>query len=162
MTTKFDGDDTISSTDVMERIAELEEAVNDLGYRVVRDSDGETIGTFPDEEEAEAFISEEDYDPDRVSVVEDEPDEGDVEELEELQEFERNCRSTFGSYEWNSGIVLRDDDTVDADFCEEYVRENYGTWPNELNGYINWDSYADSFLNGRDYAELNGNYYYDI
>jgi len=162
MTTKFDGDSTISSRDVMERIAELEESVNDLGYRVVRDSDGETIATFTDEDEAEAYIEDEDYDPAKVSVEPDEPDEDDAEELQELQEFERDCRNAFGSYEWNSGLTLRDGDSVDDDFARDYYVGNYGEPDGNLGDFVNWDAYAQDLTGGRDYAELNGNYYYDI
>lgn len=160
--TKFDGDASISAQDVRDRIAELEESVENTGWRVIRRSDGDTLGEFLDEEDAEAFITAEDYDPDKVLAVEDEADEDEEDELRELREFERDCRNTFGNFEWNSGITLRNGDSADAEFCEEYVRENYGSWPDELDSYINWSRYADDFLDGREYAELNGNYYYDL
>lgn len=162
MSTTLDGDDTISADEVRSRIAEIESEITDLEVIVTRDSDGEELGRFPDTEDAEAFIQSEDYDPDKVTVSEEEEDEDLRDELNELNEFASDCRSTFGSFEWNEGITLRNGDTVNERFAREYFNSTYGQIEDAIEYYVNWDGYADSLTEGRDYVELNGNYYYDL
>lgn len=159
--TKFDGDATISSQEVRDRIAELEESVENLGWRVIRRYDGETLGEFPDEEDAEAFITNEDYDPDKVEAVEDEPDEDYVTELSELREFLEDVRRTFslGSRdEW----ALLNGDQVDSEYGEKYYTDAYGELDDGLSSYVDWQAYADSLTDGREYVMLDGEYYYDL
>lgn len=162
MSTIFDGDDTISSTAVMARIRELESEVENREVIVTRDSDDEELGRFETVEDADKFVINEDYDPDKVTVAEEEEDEDVREELDELEEFERDVRGTFGSSEWNSGITLRSGDSVDEDFARSYYRDNYGDLEGRLESFVDWDGYADDLTDGRDCVELNSNYYYDI
>lgn len=162
MSTIFDGDDTISSTAVMARIRELESEVENREVIVIRDSDDEELGRFETVEDADSFVINEDYDPDKVTVAKEEEDEDVREELDELEEFERDVRGTFGSSEWNSGITLRNGDSIDSDFARSYYRDNYGGLEGGLESFVDWDSYADDLTDGRDCAELNSNYYYDI
>lgn len=159
--TKFDGDATISAQDVRDRIAELEEAVENAGWRVIRRSDGETLGKFPDEEDAEAFIEDEDYDPDKVQAVEDEPDEDDVTELSDLREFLEDVRRTF-IFGPRDSWELRNGDSVDSEYAENYYTDAYGEPDGGLSSYVNWDAYADSLTEGREYVMLDGEYYYDL
>lgn len=162
MTTKFDGDDTISSSNVKDRMRELESDLEDLEWVVTRDSDNEELGRFEGEAEAELFVQNEDFDPSKITVFEEEEDEELREELNELEEFERDCRNTFGNLEWNSGLTLRNGDSIDSDFGKEYYNSNYGEPDGDLSSYVDWRSYANELTDGRDYATLNGNYYYDI
>lgn len=162
MSTTLDGDDTISADEVRSRIAEIESQIIDLEVIVTRDSDGEELGRFADVEDAEAFIQSEDYDPDKVTVSEEEEDEDLRDELNELNEFASDCRSTFGSFEWSEGITLRNGDTVDERFAKDYFNSAFGRIEEEIEYYVDWSGYADSLTEGREYAELNGNYYYDL
>lgn len=159
--TKFDGGAKISSEDVRNRIAELEDAVENLGWQVILNSDGETLGEFGYEEDAEAFIEDEDYDPDKVSVVEDELDEDDAEELSELREFLEDVRRTF-SLGSRDDWTLTNGDQVDAEYAETYYTDAYGELDDGLSSYVDWGLYADSITEGRDYVMLDGEYYYDL
>ena len=164
MTTRFDGDDTISTEAVERAISELEAEIEGaLPWKVKRSEfPYQQIAEFATDDEAENFIKAEDYDPDRVSVEEEDDKEVEREELEELTEFREDIRSTFGSYEYRGGITLISEDQVDEGYVREYYSENYGSWPDELDGYINWRQVAGDFLDGRDYARLNGIGYYDL
>jgi hypothetical protein len=162
MSTTLDGDDTISADEVRSRIAEIESEIGNLEVIVTRDSDGEELGRFADVEDADNFIINEDYDPDKVTVSEEEENENLRKELNELTEFASDCRSAFGSYEWNQGITLRNGDSVDEQFGKDYYRSNFGPLDSEIENYVDWDGYADSLTDGREYAVLNGDYYYDL
>jgi hypothetical protein len=105
-------DDIIEGSDVESRIDELEEA---RGYEVVRLRNDEVLDTFNDETEAESYIEDEDYNPERVIVRRQELDEDDAAELERL----RVLRDAVGGSEF----TLYRDDYFDADWARDQARE---------------------------------------
>ena len=164
MSNRFDGDSTISTEAVERAINELEsELAEAKPWKVKRgDFPYTQLAEFETEEEAEAFIEEEDYDPDRVAITEDDDLENEREELEELTEFREEIRNTFGSYEYRDGITLTSENQVDDDYARTYYNDNYGSWPDELDSYIDFRQIASDLLDGRSYATLNGTDYYDL
>lgn len=164
MSNRFDGDSTISTEAVEAAIDELEsELAEAKPWKVKRgDFPYTQLAEFETEEEAEAFIEEEDYDPDRVSVEEEDDKEDERDELEELQEFRSDIQNSIGTYEYRDGITLTSEDEVDDDYARTYYSDNYGSWPEELDSYIDFRQIARDLLDGRSYATLNGTDYYDL
>jgi hypothetical protein len=152
MSTQFDGDDYIDSDDVVTRIAEQL-------FVVLSNATDEELGRFGAEEDAEQFIEDEDYVRERVRIAE-EDSEVDKDELSELREFDEEGRSTFGSSTWESGVRLTDENIITQSFAQERFQDNYGSWPDELDGYIDWERYAEDLTEGVEYARLNGVRYY--
>ena len=76
---------TIERDEVESRISELEE--EEKKYDVVRLRNGEVLETFDDEDDAQQYIENEDYNPERVTVRRQELDSDDAEELSGLREL---------------------------------------------------------------------------
>ena len=154
-------DDTeISSTDVRNRIAELEE---ERRYEVYRIRNDETIGdeSFDDEEAARKFIDNEDYDPARVTVRQVELDEDDQNELNDLRELDTEGNSTFIS--WGDGKIIYSSSYFDSDWARDAAYDKTGLstddWP--LSEISRWSDAATS-LRDQDYTrvEFAGESYY--
>jgi hypothetical protein len=154
---------TINSSDVIARIEELEEETG-IEYEVYRTRNDEVIASFDVLNEAESYISEEDYNPDRVKVREtDKGDEEDRDELRSLRDFDSDGRSTFGTFTWQDGITLINENGIGQEYARERAesenpRVDWDTWPFNL---IDWDYAATELTEGNDYADLSGvSYYY--
>lgn len=83
---------TISDTDVNNRITELESAK--ASYDIIRLRNDEVLATFDDEDDAEAYIRDEDYDRARVVVRAQELNANDQQELDDLQELRDTLSGT--------------------------------------------------------------------
>lgn len=141
-------DDIIDSRDVIARIEELEP------FRVCRvsfedrgtDAD-EDIASFKTQEEAEAFIKEEDYDPDRVYV------DADIDEAAELRELMKLAEQGKDIEDWEYGVTLVRDSYFET-YAEELASDlgminKEAAWPLQ---FIDWEAAADALK--EDYEEL--------
>lgn len=125
-------DTTISDNEVDSRIEDLE---SETGYDVVRVRNGEVLITYADEDDARQYITNEDYDPERVIVREGELDEDDQSELDGL----RALRDTLGE---SVTYTLYNEDYFTEEWARDEARDTLGrstdldSWP--LSG-IDWD-----------------------
>lgn len=126
---------SIDSDEVAERIGELEDSAD---YEVVRTRTDEVITTFNEREDAENYISEEDYNPERVIVRQEELGTDDAAELAALTALQNE----LGSGSW----TIYNDDYFDSDWARDQARETLGrgvdldSWP--LN-QIDWSEAAE-------------------
>lgn len=154
----------IDSDEVRARISELEGSKG-TQYVVYRTRNDEVLSTFDDEEDAAEFIEDEDYNPERVKVrqQEGELDDADAEELQELNEL--NAEGERDIDDWNFGIALIREDAVDEDYAKEEARSqlrfgfDLDVWPFT---YIDWADAASGLLEGRDYVRFKGSEFYAL
>jgi hypothetical protein len=139
-------DDEITYRMVRERIEDLEESV-ETEYEVIRVRNDEVLGTFPDEEKADQYIEDNDYNPDRVIARETDADEEDVNELSDLGELDADCQRQFGSAWGENNVTLYRDDYFDADWARNRASEELGIsfgstdeWPLDL---VDWQDAAE-------------------
>jgi hypothetical protein len=129
-------DTTIDDTQVDNRIDELE---GEIGYNVVRLRNGEVLATFGDEEDAEAYIRDEDYDRARVDVQEQELGEDDRWELDNLREL----RDTLGI---SNSYTLYNESYFDADWAREQAQDELNVSSSVLDEWpldqLDWDDAA--------------------
>lgn len=104
-------DQEIGYDNVMDRIEELEEGE---GYEVVRTRNDEVLFADDDEDACRAYISDEDYNPERVIVRPAQLDDDDAAELDQLRALKYEADAEFGE----SWVILREDY-----FSEEWARE---------------------------------------
>ena len=135
---------SIDSSEVSERIEELE---NDQEYEVVRLRNEETLASFSDRDDAEQYIEDEDYNPERVIVRQNGLDDDDTRELSNL----RYLRANLGE---DDGWTIYNEDYFDSDWArdqavgEGFTRSALDEWPFDL---IDW----------RDAADQRRDYYYE-
>lgn len=127
-------DETIGKYEIDNRIAELEEEGE---YDVVRLRNDEVLATFDNEEDAQKYIEDEDYNPERVVVRQQELDEDDRLELSRLQRL----LSDVGDVD---DFTLYRSDYFDAAWAKgeavsELGRIDFDSWPLNL---IDWDDAA--------------------
>ena len=150
------GDDYISSDEVQERLQELKNTRDDEElFVVVRVRSGEEITRWGSEEAAREYIDEEDYDPERVMVKEDES-EVDLEELARLDRINDWGESSFD--DWGD-VTVRLDSTIDADYAKQNAidtgqigyRADLDSFPYS---FIDWDGAADYLLGNAEQASI--------
>jgi hypothetical protein len=132
-------DNTINSGDVASRIEDLE---GEQGYEVIRVRNNEVLFTASDEDGATAYIEDEDYNPARVIVRQQELDAEDGEELDNLRALDEEASRRIGD-EW----TLYNEDFFDEAWAKEEARNTLGisysfdldTFPLNL---IDWDNAA--------------------
>lgn len=128
-------DTTISDGAVNSRISDLE---SETGYDVVRLRNDEVLATYADEDDARQYITDEDYDRERVVVRENELDENDQQELDNLREL-REAFGRTGTY------TLYNEDYFTEEWARGEARDVLGSdtdldsWP--LNA-VDWDEAA--------------------
>jgi hypothetical protein len=128
------------------RIKELKKATA-TAYEVVRVRNDEVLaGGYADEDDARRYITDNDYDTDRVIVRKTDPDEEDVDELTGLQDLNAECERKFGSAWSEDRIVLYRESYFDAEWARRQAVEKLGvgvgdtrSWPLAL---VNWDAAA--------------------
>ena len=96
------GDSFIDSEDVVSRLEKLRNKRDELTFIVYRVRNDETIETFDNKNEADEFVDEEDYDPERVKVrmTSKGLDDDDEEELSDLEIIDRDGSDIFS--DWGS------------------------------------------------------------
>lgn len=160
------GQGSLDSDEIVSRLNELRELRDEKTFVVFRVRNGEEIEKFDDLDEAEQFISDEDYDPERVQVRADarELDDDEAEELEELEQIDDEGSGIFS--DWGSIIVQRESEVDAEDYAREYIRDNYLTSLsrdlfNALEDYVNFRDLGDSLLEDVEGGEIAGyNYVY--
>lgn len=133
---EIDGYNTIiGKSDVEARIEEIE---GSQGYDVVRNRNGEILETFHEEAEAEQYIEDEDFNPERVTVRRAELDEDEATELRGLKKL---IEDVSVSSDW----TLYNENYFDADWARDEARNqlprgaDFDSWPLSL---IPWDEAA--------------------
>lgn len=144
----------ISNDDVENRISELEEGQE---YDVVRLRNDEVLATFIERAEAEQYIEDEDYNPERVVVQQQELSEEDAGELSSL----RALADEIGSSSW----TIYSDPYFTGEWAKGEAKEVLGRytdtddWPFTQ---IDWDEAAserrDSLYGNT--VRFDGEYYY--
>jgi hypothetical protein len=129
-------DNTIDSSDVANRIEELE---SEQEYEVIRVRNDEVLATYEYEDDAEQYIVDEDYDRVRVIVRQQQLDSDDSRELERLRVLVTEVEN-YLSGPW----TLYNEDFFDENWAQEQAKELLGVrytgdWP--LN-QVNWDDAA--------------------
>lgn len=139
-------DKTITSRQVADRIGELEENTG-TGYDVVRKRNGEVLESFSDAEDARQYIEDEDYNPERVIVREQEADEDDLAELAGLRELDANAGEAFGRAWRNREVTLYNQNYFDSSWARQQAENVLGSdtdtyaWPLNL---IDWSAAAEA------------------
>jgi hypothetical protein len=110
-------DTTIDDGDVDSRIEDLE---SELGYEVVRVRNDEVLAEYDDEDEAEQYIQDEDYDTARVIVREKELDDDDRTELDNLRELRDDLGGESVTY------TLYNESFFDDDWAREQASDELG------------------------------------
>jgi hypothetical protein len=129
---------TIDRDEVEDRISELEE---EKGYDVVRLRNDEVLKTFDDEDDARQYIEDEDYNPERVTVRQQELDSDDAEELSNLREL----LNDVGNYQRGDWTIINEDYFSEAWARDEAASElgissyQLDNWPLSL---IDWSDAA--------------------
>jgi hypothetical protein len=150
-------DSTINDDEVDDRINDLE---GEIGYDVVRVRNDEVLISYDNEDDARQYITNEDYDPERVIVREGELDEDDQAELDNL----RSLRDSLGE---NATYTLYNEDYFTEEWAREEARDRLGRsvdlddWPLSQ---IDWDEAADERRDDRYPNEIefdNQTFYYD-
>lgn len=158
------GDSYIDSEDVVSRLEELRNERDELTFIVYRVRNDETIETFDNKNEADEFVDEEDYDPERVKVrmTSKGLDDDDEEELSDLETIDRDGSDIFS--DWGSITVQLESNVDEEDYAREYLSNNYSDRDGllgRLDGYINYGSLGEDLLEDAEGGEINGyNYVY--
>lgn len=126
----------IYKSEVESRIEELEDS---RGYDVVRVRNNDVLATFDDEDEAEQYIEDEDYNPERVVVRQQRLDEDDTRELRSLLQLIEDVNV---SRSW----TLYNESYFDTSWAQDEAagalggRPDFSSWPLSE---IDWDAAAD-------------------
>lgn len=134
--------EVIDSRDVIARLDEL------TPWRVMRREDGSDIAEFTTEVEARSFVSDEDYDPEKVYVG------PSIAMLNEQRDLKRLAEQGEASADWKYGETLIRFDHFEQ-YCEEMVRD-IGYIPKDLPAFIadniDWEGVANVLAG--DYTEV--------
>lgn len=129
-------DTTISDSAVDSRISDLE---SETGYDVVRLRNDEVLATYADEDDARQYITDEDYDRERVVVRENELDDDDQLELDNLRELREALGGDSATY------TLYNEDYFTGSWARDEARDVLGS-DTDLDGWpldnIDWDEAA--------------------
>lgn len=160
---------SIDRDDVM---AAIDEIASDAGtvWFVDRDRTDEEIGgPYDSYADAETFLEDEDYNPDRFTIREESKlDEGQQAELDELKRFDEECESDIP--DWKYGVTIYAEDSIDGDYARERFEELGLPRGVDLDSapysFIDWEEYAEELKSDAssagNYARLNdkSSYYY--
>jgi hypothetical protein len=139
---EISGDSTfIGSDDVDSRIEVLE---NEQDYKVVRLRNDDVLAIFDDEEDALQYITDEDYNPERVIVRQRKLDEDDAQELRNLTRL----RESVGSGSW----TLYNENYFDVSWARDEAAGELGVSFSQLDDWpLNLVDWSDAANERRDY-----------
>ncbi len=127
----------IDENEVESRITEIEDS---QAYEVIRLRNDEVLGTFNDQQDAEQYIQDEDYNPERVIVRQQQLNDDETRELSLLRALRDKVTA-----ELSSGWTLYNESYFDEDWAKSETREVLGSrvstdaWPLSE---IDWDDAA--------------------
>lgn len=159
------GSSRLDSEEIVSRLEKLRALKDEETFVVYRVRNGEEIESFDERSEAEEFISDEDYDPERVKVraQAQELDSDDAEELEELERINADGESIFS--DWGSITVTREYEVDAEEYGKEYIGNNYGTRSDlysALDGYIDFEQLGRDLLENVEGGDIAGYTYVDL
>lgn len=161
----FDPDDydQLDRDDVIRLMDEIRDD-SQTSYVVVRDRDDEEVEAFDSEEKAANYIDEEDLNPARFTVREDEDEEA-TGDLDALESFDDECRRDVQG--WGSGTVVYRRDFIDGEFAQERYASSAPAgvdFDESPYRFIDWDDVANELISdsqaNSSYATVKGTRFY--
>jgi hypothetical protein len=151
--------DIIRAGELREAIAEAEAEL--MLWTAKRVRNGEIIARFTSEDEVDAYIDQEDYDPKRVQAVRDEDGEIPL-AVRQLRELQADCESSMDDWDDDEAAILNES-FCDGDWARnEFVEMNEVTVDLGVPPfvYINWEDHADYLLEDRPSVTFRGVTFY--